>query len=122
VKVEIHYDTEGEWAALYVGGKLARTPRRGAIVGDRHWVEECAFEVLGVTQVQSSAFLRGGDGRADVAETLEEVAAYRAEREARLEEAARLREQAEELRQRAAKLENAAGQQEATLADRRVPR
>lgn len=102
--LEIHYDSEdtggsGEWAALYVDGKLDQ-------VGDAYLAEERAFELAGVTIVHDSAFLRGGDGmdRGDgktVAATLDEVAAYRQQRDANLAEARRLQEQAAQLQAQA---------------------
>lgn len=106
-QMEIHYDTEdtggsGEWAGLYVDGKLVT-------VGDSYVAEEQALEMLGVRRVEDSAFMRGQGQRSGAAQTLEEVAAYRDERDAKLAEAARLRGQAEELRQQATHLERAAG-------------
>lgn len=86
--LEIHY--AGEWAALYVDGKLER-------VGDSYLAEERAFELAGVATEHDNAFMRGQDKREGVAQTLDEVAAYRAERERRAAEARRLREQATQL-------------------------
>jgi len=88
-KLEIHYST-GEWAALYVDGKLER-------VGDAYWVEERAFELLGVTVLHDEAFLRGQGQRDGVAKTLDEVDAYRQQREADKAEAQRLRDEAARL-------------------------
>src|SRR3954470_19295356 len=94
--LEIHYAL-WEWAGLYVRGVLDRQ-------GDTYWVEERAFELLGVTTTQDDAFLRGGSGRDETAKTLEEVAIYREERDARLARAAQLREEAARLTQEAEEL------------------
>ncbi len=98
--LEIHYDPDGDWAALYVNGVLDR-------VGDAYRTEERALEVLGVTTVQDNAFLRGGDGvgQPAVARTLTEVAEYRTERERRREEAERLRAEAQALLEQAGDLD-----------------
>jgi DNA-binding CsgD family transcriptional regulator len=98
-KLEIHYDGGGEWAALYVDGVLEVDT-----VGDNYHAEERAFELLGVKQVQDSPFMRGQKQRDGVARTLDEVTAYREQRDAAKAEAARLREQAAELLSRAAAL------------------
>lgn len=95
-KLEIHH--AGEWAALYVDGKLD-------CVGDAYNTEERAFEVLGVRVVQDDAFMRGQDQRSGVAPTLNAVHEYAGARFARQEEAARLRTQAAELITRANELE-----------------
>jgi hypothetical protein len=84
--LEIHYDPGGEWAALYVDGRLER-------VGDSYLAEEKAFEILGVKTVQDNAFLRGQHGRDGCAQTLDELAAYRTQRDVDRAEAARLREE-----------------------------
>jgi DNA-binding CsgD family transcriptional regulator len=95
--LEIHYTGEG-WAALYVDGKLDR-------VGDSYLAEERAFQLAGVTTVTDDAFMRGQNQREGVAQTLDEVAAYRAQRERDKAEAARLREEAQRLLARAAGLD-----------------
>lgn len=84
--MEIHHSGE-EWSALYVDGRLEE-------VGDTYVVEERAFELLGVKEVQDDAFMRGQKSREGVAPTIDEVEAYRAEREASKARAAELREQA----------------------------
>lgn len=89
-ELEIHYDPNGEWAALYVDGKLER-------VGDSYLTEGRAFELTGVKTVQDSAFLRGQGEVSGVARTLDEVATYRAERERRLRQANELRKHAAQL-------------------------
>jgi hypothetical protein len=86
-QIEIHYDPDGEWAALYVDGQLER-------VGDGYLAEERAFELLGVKTCQDNAFLRGQNERAGVARTLTEVAEYRAERERKTQRANELRAEA----------------------------
>jgi hypothetical protein len=101
-KLEIHRG-EGEWSALYVDGKLDR-------VGDHYLAEERVMELSGVTIVQDDAFLRGGDGvdRGDgktVAQTLDEVNAYAAERSERQARAKRLRERAADLVHKASLIE-----------------
>lgn len=95
--LEIHYDPGGEWAALYVDGRLSRA-------GDAYLAEEEAFELAGVKTVRDDAFLRGQDGRDGCAQTLDEVAAYRADRDAAKARAAQLREQAAELMAEAERL------------------
>lgn len=92
MKLEIHY--EEEWAALYVDGKLER-------VGDSYLAEERAFEILGVRTVQDDAFMRGQTSAEGVAKTLDEVEAYREDREQRTRRAAELRAQAAKLEQEA---------------------
>ncbi len=105
-QLEIHYDSEdtggsGEWAALYVDGRLVT-------VGDSYLAEEKAFSLLGVRRVQDSAFMCGQDQRAGVAPTLEDVAAYAADRDRRLARARELHEQAARLREQALELERTA--------------
>lgn len=89
-RLEIHYCGE-EWAALFVDGKLHT-------IGDSYVAEERALIMCGVKTVSNedggSDVLRGGTGRDNYARTLEEVAAYRAEREQREATAAHLREKA----------------------------
>ena len=89
-RLEIHYDPGGEWAALYVDGELER-------LGDAYLVEARVFELAGVTVVQDDAFLRGQNGETGVAPTLDDVAAYRAEREEKRATAERLRAEAARL-------------------------
>lgn len=88
MKMEIHYS--GEWAALYVDGKLDR-------VGDAYLAEERAFELAGVKVVQDDAFMRGQAKHDGVAQTLDEVAAYRTERDDAKSRATALREHAAQL-------------------------
>lgn len=95
MELEIHYAEE--WAALYVDGKLDR-------VGDTYNTEERAFELAGVTTVQDAAFMRGQNYRDGVAQTLEEVREYAADRDRRLAEAADLERQAADLNARAKEL------------------
>jgi hypothetical protein len=93
----IHYDPNGEWAALYVDSKLV-------IVGDKYRTEEEAFELLGVEVVSDDAFMRGQSAREGVAANLQEVTAYRRERDDRANQAQMLRTKAEELLAQAAAL------------------
>jgi hypothetical protein len=86
-----------EWTALYVNGRLDR-------VGDSYLADERLRELVGCVYIQDNAYLRGGNSRDGVAQTLDEVTAYqrvRADREARAEqlrnEAARLLQEAEGL-------------------------
>lgn len=88
--LEIHYDPGGEWAALYVDGRLER-------VGDAYLAEEKAFEILGVKAVQDNAFMCGQTSRDGVAQTLDDVAAFRRQRDSDQAEAARLRAEAARL-------------------------
>jgi hypothetical protein len=96
--LEIHYDPDGEWAALYIDGDLDR-------VGDAYLAEEKAFDLLGVKIVRDGAFLRGQTSAAGCAQTLDELGAYRDQRDAAQAEAARLREDAAALLARAADLD-----------------
>lgn len=94
--IQIHYS--GEWAALYVDGKLE-------VVGDNYLAEERAFELLGVRQVQDDAFMRGQTSRDGVAKTLADVESYRASRKARGDKAQELRDEAMRLITEADKLD-----------------
>jgi len=94
------YEGDGEWSALYVDGKLER-------VGDHYLITECVYSLLGVEIVQDSAFMRGQHKREGVADTLEELEAYKFERDVRLERAAQLRADAETLLTQADALEKA---------------
>lgn len=98
MNLEIHY--EDEWAALYVDGKL-----EPETVGDSYVAEQRVFELLGVRRVYDNAFMRGGNTRSDVAQTLAEVETYREAREEHKRRAAELRAQAARLEQEAAALE-----------------
>lgn len=88
MKLEIHY--ADDWAALYVDGKLT-------VVGDTYQAEEKAFELLGVQTMVDDSFMRGQTSRDGVAQTLEEVDAYRTERAQRGERARALRAEAKRL-------------------------
>ena len=97
-RLSIHRDPDGEWAALYVDGRLDR-------VGDSYLADERAMEILGVEIVQDNAFLRGQSTREGVAQTLPEVAAYQRERAERLARARELRLSAAEAITEAERLE-----------------
>lgn len=94
-ELEIHYAEE--WAALYVDGKLM-------VVGDSYLAEERAFQLLGVKQIHDDAFMRGQTSRDGVAQTVDAVIAYRADRQAREDKASKLREEAKLLLAEAAAL------------------
>jgi hypothetical protein len=96
--LEIHYDPNGEWAALYKDGDLVR-------VGDAYLAEEQAFELLGVRIVRDDAFLRGQDSREGVAQTVELVDEYRSQRDNALSLAAQKRAEADRLIAEAKELE-----------------
>lgn len=68
--LEIHYDSNGEWAALYVDRKLDT-------VGEHYTVEEAAMQLAGVKQVHDSPFLQGCGRVEHAANTLDEIAAYK---------------------------------------------
>lgn len=103
-RLEIHYDSEdtggsGEWAALYVDGKLET-------VGDSYHAEQKALQLAGVFVVHDSGFMRGQKQREGVAETLAEVTEYVTQRETRLAQAKALRDQAAILEAKAKALED----------------
>jgi polysaccharide deacetylase 2 family uncharacterized protein YibQ len=87
-----HYSGSSEWSALYVDGKLDR-------VGDHYTVDERISDLTGVTVVSSDDFLRGGNSREDVAQTLEDIETYAKSADATAAEAKAegLREQARAL-------------------------
>lgn len=64
------YEGSDDWSALYVRGELLE-------VGDHYWVQEKLLQVLGIETIQSDDFLRGGNERSDVAQTLDELEEYR---------------------------------------------
>lgn len=68
------YSDGEETTALYVDGKLDR-------VGDNYWVIERVLEIAGVETVHDDAFIRGGNGRDGVAQTITEIAEYAAKRD-----------------------------------------
>lgn len=92
----------GEWTAVYLDGALQR-------VGDTYLAHEWLVEHFGVLWMQDDAFLRGGDGRSDVAKTLEELDEYAAARERRRAEAANLRAEADRLLAQANELDARGG-------------
>lgn len=97
-KIEIHYTT-GDWAALYVDGKLETQ-------GHEDSVHENVLSLLGVEQVYDAAFMRGDLSGKKTAKTTAEIAEYVRERDEARTRARDLRAQAEELLAAAAKLEN----------------
>ncbi len=102
----IFKDPGGEWSALYMDGKLEH-------IGDHYVVNERAFELAKVQVIQDNAFLRGGDGverngdkSTGPAQTLEEIEAYRHQRDHDLKRATANRAQAEILLASAQAIEN----------------
>lgn len=97
--VELHFDEDGEWSALYVDGKLD-------CYGDSYLQDERIHALFGVKIVNDSPWLLGGDGRnRPPAQTTAEIDAYEADRNAMLDQAIALRNQAAELRRQAVELE-----------------
>lgn len=98
--VELHFDEDGEWSALYIDGKLDS-------FGDSYQQEERIQNLFGVKVVQDSPWLLGGNGRnREPAQTVEDIETYRsAAKEDRLDAAAKLREKADELVRAARDLE-----------------
>jgi hypothetical protein len=88
-----------ETSALYQDGKLLD-------VGDHYIIDEKISQLLGVTDIHSDAFFRGGNDYDNVAKTLKEIAIYeeKAEETEAAAEAAELERQARELEQKAAEL------------------
>lgn len=73
----VRYNAE-EWSALYVDGKLDR-------VGDAYLVDERVGEILGVQVIsgdEGEDFLRGGNTREDVAQTLTDISDWKSAQEA----------------------------------------
>lgn len=91
-------DGTDEWSALYVDGHLER-------VGDHYLIDERIRELAGVVTLQTNDFLRGGNHREDVADTVSQIQVYRTQRQDRETQAADLRLQAKQLMERAGKLE-----------------
>jgi hypothetical protein len=87
-RIEVH--TAGEWSALYFDGRLQT-------VGDSYHADEWIREHFGVVTVDDDAFMRGQGSRDGVAATLDQVAEYARERDARLARAAELRAEANRL-------------------------
>jgi hypothetical protein len=100
-RMEVH--EEEEWSALYVDGRLA-------LVGGGYLADERVRELVGVVTIQDDAFMRGQKCADGVAQTLEEVEAYRTERERRRTRAAELRAEAARLEREAAGLVAQAGE------------
>lgn len=90
--LEIHYDPKGEWAALYVDGKLDYDT-----VGDSYHAEERALALCGVKLVENSPFLRGGNQREHAAPTVADIDEYRQRMAEREQRAAELRAEAQRL-------------------------
>jgi hypothetical protein len=86
-----------EWSALYVEGVLTS-------VGDHYVVQEALLDILEISSEQSNDFMMGGNFRKDVANTVDEMLAYRRQREEREQRAADLRTRAQQLMREAAEL------------------
>lgn len=93
-RIELHRSTDGEWAGLYIDGKLDT-------YGDAYHSEERLFELVGGIYVDDSPWLIDNRTPRD---TTEEIEAAREERDARIARAAELRAQAAELEAEAAEL------------------
>jgi hypothetical protein len=73
----VRYNAE-EWSALYIDGKLDR-------VSDAYLVDERVGEILGVKVIsgdEGEDFLRGGNTREDVAQTLTDISDWKSAQEA----------------------------------------
>jgi hypothetical protein len=68
---QVHFGPDGD-AAIYQGGKLLA-------YGELVQMYEMLLSRLHVRLVDSDAFLRGGLGRENLAQTIEQIAAYEAE-------------------------------------------
>lgn len=94
--VQLH---EGDdYSAVYIDGTLQQ-------VGKTDNVIEWLLEYFGVSTVQDDAFMQGQLQRSGAAATLDQVKAYRDERQARITEAAAMREQAHGLMGQARRIE-----------------
>jgi hypothetical protein len=89
-----------EWSAVYLDGALQR-------VGDTYLADEWIRDFFGVTTVQDDAFLRGQNHRDGVAQTLDELDAYRRLRDEAKTQVAALRAEADRLLTEARRLESA---------------
>ncbi len=67
----VRFSGSGEWAALYVDGRLKE-------VGDRYRSDDLIADYLGVEEVDSDDFMLGGNDYDDVAKSLDEIKAYQA--------------------------------------------
>lgn len=97
---KIEFFTHGEWTAVYVNGKLE-------VVGDHYHAEEWMEDYLGVDHYYTDEFLLGSDGD-EVANTVQEIEEYRAQKDRGVEEQIEAEKQAEieRLRARLAELES----------------
>jgi hypothetical protein len=94
--IEVH--EADDWAAVYMDGKLVDGP------GDAYLRDEWLRAHFGVVTVQDNAFMRGQNMADGAAHTLDEIEAYRTERDARLWRAAELRAEADRLTKEAEEL------------------
>lgn len=93
----IEFHSSDEWTAVYLNGQLQR-------VGDHYLADEWLRSRVGVVEVDDDAFMRGGDQRSGVAQTLDLVRDYQENRDRLRADAASLREQAAALEAQAASL------------------
>lgn len=101
--VQVNLISSEEWSALYINGELTD-------VGDTYWVEEQLFSYIGVEEDVDDAFMQGQKDRSGVAQTLDEVQAYRDRVAEADRQAAELRRQADELERQARELRAGAAQ------------
>lgn len=92
----VRYAGDADYSALYVDGVLDTF--------DTHSVVDARIaELVNVDTYHSNYFLLGGDNKADVAQTLDEIDQYASAKEALEREAAELRRRADELMARASR-------------------
>jgi len=94
----IEFHVAGEWTGVYLDGKLIR-------VGDSYLADEWLQSFVGVKYVDDDAFMLGQNGYDGVAQTLDEVATFAAQRDANRAQAAALRDEARRLEAQAKELE-----------------
>lgn len=86
--IEIHRSHDGEWAGLYIDGKLDT-------YGDSYLADERLQVLCGVEYVENSPWL--ADGHRTPFQTTDEIKAARVERDDKLERAEALRAEAAKL-------------------------
>lgn len=72
----VRYGGTEDWSALYIDGELD-------IVGDHYLIDERISELAGVTRRDSDSFMRDGEDRSSVAQTLEEIQEFEQEQSER---------------------------------------
>lgn len=83
----VRYTGTGEWSAVYLDGELQA-------VGDHYVVDDWIEGHFGIESESSDDFMRGGEDREDVAQTLSAIERHRSVREHNEAEAQRLRDEA----------------------------